>query len=295
MFSWLGGIASQALGGISLSFRGITDGIEMVLDYISLFTTSFELTWKAFTLSARVSVLQVGQFIHGLFGNDIMGWVLGGMKAAYSIIQNHINLIYNTFMFLANGISTIFSSIWEGIKEGWSKGSITAGLKKMGQEFEQGMNSAEYRDVDYAGDAMSAFNEGVEQMSGGPGSWDPLIADANDQLNGALNEMAELRAERRRIADEEAAKRAEGQQNLPPGEQPKPGAGGSDKEKGKEPGVERQGLAEFGKSIQDALAGNKAHDLQVRQLDAMEHGNEVQEQMLEAIKNITLDAALGLG
>jgi hypothetical protein len=295
MFSWLGGVASQALGGVHLSFKGVTDAITMVLDYLSLFTTSYELTWKAFTATTQIAVLRVGQYIHGLFGNDITGWVLGGMKAAYSIVKNHIDMIYNTFMFLANGIATIFSSIWEGIKEGWNKGSITAGLKKMGSEFKQGLESAEYRDVDYAGDAINAFNEGVEQMSGGEASWDPLIDSANEQLTSAMNEMAELRAERRRIAEEEAAKRKEGLPNLPPGAPSGPGSGAAGDGKEKEPKVERQGIVDFGKSIQDALAGNKAHDLQVRQLDALEQGNDVQQQVLEAIKGISLDAALGLG
>lgn len=184
--------------------------------------------------------------------------------------------LHKAFMAFVQFGKNVLMSFWELLKGLWELVKMIPEIIAAG--FSGGAEEMVNKILERPIKKIKGFFKGLEGEAPDLGSIFNL-SDETKQQFAQLEDMMKTLQETQRRIKEDALKRVEASKETEPmdlrgrKDEKKPDAGG-----GLEQG--RYGFLEFGQKIQDMLLGSK-DDVDKQMLDAIQHGNKVQEQMLD--------------
>lgn len=249
-------------GMIGSVFETILTWVRSVLDWFSLMTTNWVLTWeymKAYVESVWIGIKSVvadaWNYMIALAAGGI-GGIIGGMGA-----------LVDYFVSAFTEIGNLFSAMWEGIKAAWAAGFDGDPMAAFTDAFSQALaaqKDAAIPDFMTAvkDGAANAFDTAMMSSAEGRGQRAREAADVAGRMRALKKEMAAERDLKRQAAQEAVADAAgAGSSATTPLTMAeaavlKKGAGGIGMG-GAEMKTKFVGIEELGKGIQEGISGSK--------------------------------------
>ena len=293
---------------ISGAWGTLMGWLGQVLDLMSLLTSNWSLTWELVKEVFYLRFLQVLDFFKTVVDYIIVGaaTLLGVFVGTFKAIWEYVRY---TFQMIWATVKSTFAGLIAVAKEAWKKITLRGSGRSLAETFQSEFNKTM---ANASVDEVKGFKKNVQaevERFAGPAAAgaktrqarrDAEIQASKDRAAGIVGDMISSRDAKRKLEDEEKENKLNTVEEVADKQKEKAEEVAEEQAKKLEeklteikPEIGFKGIAEFGRSIQDALLkekdGEKSRDDKQAKdtsgiLDVNERQLAIQEQQLEATK-----------
>jgi hypothetical protein len=263
------------------ALQGVVDMVRDILDWLSLMSTNWGLTWELMKTSTAIVLVSIADRAMMLWNTMIAG-AIGAGQAIWSIMKDMGENIMVVFSGLGRGILGLLSGIWASMLKGGIfnptealEAFQTAFIDQIAQIRDGGVGMS-----DVGANASKAFVKGFTDNMGADspmkGVLDTLEEDKRRIKSEMLKERERKREERKKDKDEKEKEKNKDDKKPPEAKGP---AANPDLLK-----TGRYSFQDVGNKIQDAMLKDPK-DEQKKLVEIGQQGLVKQDQQIKAIKD----------
>lgn len=273
LFNWMFGTSYTSAGQF---FDAFVNWIKDVLDWISLMTTDWSLTWELIKTNTLLAVTVMADKIM-MVNNTIIAAVIGAGAAMWSAIKDSTFNMWQAFKAMGIAVMAMFKGLWEGIKNKFKGKSFMEGFE---QAYMEEMAKIDGETKNVGANASKAFNDSFVKNMGPDSPLKSTIDELETQSKDIKKKMEDARTKKRE--ERKAAEIPAWQGPKLPPEIKKP-LQTAQESMGFKLDAGRYGFTEIGNKIQDNMLKEK-EDEQKKQTGLLEAGLSKQDEVIKAIK-----------
>lgn len=294
---------------ISGAWGTLMGWLGQVLDLMSLLTSNWGLTWELVKEVFYLRFLQISDFFKTVVDAIIVGvaYILGAFVGTFKAIGDYVRW---TFQTMWAETKAWFNGLIAMAQEAWKKITMRGSGRSLSDTFNEAFDeSMAGEDIKEVKGFKERINEEMESWGGGAAAGaaqrqkrrDAEIAASEQRVTGIAEDMVSAREAKRQLEDEDKRNKLETAEEVGEKEKEKAEEAGeaqaealAEKITQVSPEIGFKGIAEFGRSIQDALlkekdANKQRDDKQAADTtgirNASERALEVQEEQLEVMRD----------
>lgn len=267
--------------GVMGALKSVVGWIRDILDWLSLMTTNWRLTWELMKVNVAIVLATIGDKFLMIF-NTFIAAAAGAGMAIWEIMKGMAENVVVVFTALVRVVTGLFKGLWEGIRTKFKGGDFTEGFQQKWNEELAKIASGGKTIGEMGAAASEAF---IKKFTDKMGADSPLKGTI-DLLKREADRIREQMKKQRDKARTDASQIGEADlfMLLPP----------TEKKKAKEAAAAgppmldlkagRYSFTDLGTKIQDAMLKGEGEDVAKQHLDVAKMGLDKQDQLLDATK-----------